>query len=102
MTIRKKAMPTYEWSKASLTPMAKGIFTDAFYPAPKPCGTQEVYFTQVEITPRSKKVIVASAMSETGIRMMTMDLARACLVPLGLVSVKEAGMLNALAQKLKV
>ena len=91
------------WYKASLTPVAQGLFTDAFYPDPKKgSGQQYVYFTQADITPAARKVIVASKMAETGIRMMTQELALACLTPVAKATRKEMDLLNNLTTNLKL
>lgn len=83
--------------------MAQGIFTDAFYPEPKRgSGAQYVFFTQEDITPRCRKVIVASKLVETGIRMMTQELAQACLVPQGKATRAEMQVLDDLTSKLKL
>ena len=64
------------WYKATLAPAAAALFTDSFYPTPKRgSGAQHVYFTQVDLTPTSQKVIVASELEASGLRMMTRDLA---------------------------
>lgn len=91
------------WYRASLTPMAQGLFTDAFYPDPKRgSGAQYVFFTQEDITPAQRKVIVASKMAESGLRMMTQDLARACLIPTTKATRAEMAQLNTLSQHLKL
>lgn len=83
--------------------MAQGLFTEAFYPTPKRgSGAQYVYFTQADITPSARKVIVASKMAETGIRMMTQELAQACLIPLSKASRAEMSQLNDLTINLKL
>lgn len=90
------------WYKALLTPQATGIFTEAFYPASKKGnGNQYVYFTQVDVTPAAQKIIVASRLSESGIRMMTKDLAVHCLIPKSKASKADMEQLNALTMNLK-
>ena len=42
-----------------------------------------MYFTQVDVTSASSKVMVASKLSEAGLRMLTRDLALRCLIPGG-------------------
>lgn len=83
--------------------MAQGIFTDAFYPEPKKgSGAQYVFFTQEDVTPAARKVIVASKMHENGVRMMTQDLAQACLIPTTKASKAEMAQLDALTIHLKI
>lgn len=91
------------WYKASLTPMAQGIFTDAFYPEPKRgSGAQYVFFTQEDTTPTCQKVIVASKLKETGVRMMTLKLAQQCLIPTTKASRSEMSQLDQLTTHLKL
>lgn len=91
------------WYKAALTPVAQGIFTEAFYPAPKRgTGRQYVYFTQEDVTPSAKKVIVASRFSEAGVKMMTQELALKCLIPLNKASKAEMQKLNSISSHLKL
>lgn len=91
------------WYKAKLTPMATGLFTESFYPpAKRGTGAQYVFFTQVDITPSSSKVVVASKMSEAGLRMMTQDLAKACLIPGEKATKAEMASLNTLTKHLKL
>lgn len=91
------------WYKAALTPMAQGLFTEAFYPMPKKrTGAQYVFFTQEDVTPAQRKVIVASKMSENGVRMLTQELARSCLIPTSKATKKEMSQLNSLTVNLKI
>jgi hypothetical protein len=91
------------WYKAKLTPIAAGLFTDAFYPTPKRgSGAQFVFFTQIDTTPSSQKVVVASKLSEAGLRMMTRDLAEKCLIPGEKATKAEMATLNELSKNLKV
>lgn len=91
------------WYKAILTPMAQGIFTDAFYPDPKKrTGAQYVFFTQEDVTPSNPKVIVASKFSENGVRMMTQRLAQQCLIPGTKATKAEMSQLDNLTIKLKL
>jgi hypothetical protein len=91
------------WYKAKLTPIAAGLFTDAFYPTPKRgSGAQFVFFTQIDTTPSSQKVVVASKLSEAGLRMMTRDLAEKCLIPGDKATKAEMATLNELSKNLKV
>ena len=91
------------WYKASLTPVAQGLFTESFYPDPKKgSGNQYVYFTQADVTPSARKVIVASKMAESGVRMMTQELAQACLIPLSKATKAEMSRLNDLTSNLKL
>jgi hypothetical protein len=91
------------WYKASLTPMAQGIFTDAFYPTPKRgSGEQHVFFTQEDVTPTARKVIVASKMSENGIRMLTYELAQKCLIPSVKATKAQMQQLDLLTTNLKL
>lgn len=83
--------------------MAQGLFTEAFYPDPKRgSGAQYVFFTQEDVTPAQRKVIVASKLTESGLRMMTQDLARACLIPTTKATRAEMVKLNELSQHLKL
>jgi hypothetical protein len=84
--------------------MAQGIFTDAFYPDPKRgSGAQYVFFTQEDVTPVQQKVIVASKLTESGLRMMTKELAQKCLLPTSHKATKaEMVKLNSLSQNLKI
>jgi len=91
------------WYKAKLTPMAAGLFTEAFYPTPKRgSGAQYVFFTQVDVTPTASKVVVASKLNEAGLRMMTQDLAKMCLIPGDKATKAEMATLNELSKNLKV
>lgn len=101
MAIKQVPVPNHVWYTAQLSPMAKGLFTDSFYPETEN-GSQNVYFTQVDVTPQSRKVIAVSKMSESGIRMMTLELARNCLVPGVKASDKKMTELNTLTCKLKL
>lgn len=83
--------------------MAQGIFTDAFYPDPvKGSGNQYVFFTQEDVTPSARKVIVASKMSESGLRMMTQELAQTCLIPHSKATRAEMAQLDNLSSRLKL
>jgi hypothetical protein len=91
------------WFKATLTQVAQGLFTEAFYPDPKKgSGRQYVFFTQEDVTPSARKVIIASKMAESGLRMMTQDLARTCLIPTSKATRAEMTQLNELSQHLKI
>lgn len=91
------------WYKATLAPAAASIFTDSFYPEPKRgSGAQHVYFTQVDLTPNSQKVIVASKLESSGLRMMTKTLAQACLIPGAKATKAEMQTLNELSKNLKL
>lgn len=91
------------WFKARLSPLAAGLFTEAFYPTPKRgSGAQYVFFTQVDATPTASKVIVASKLSEAGLRMMTQDLAQRCLIPCQKATKAEMAQLNEISKHLKV
>lgn len=99
---REKEIIDRLWYKAKLTPVAAGLFTDAFYPTPKRgTGAQYVYFTQIDTTPTAQKVIVASKMNEAGLRMMTRDLAEKCLIPGEKATKAEMLQLNELSKNLK-
>lgn len=103
-TMKSVKEPTQHiWFKAKLTPMASGLFTEAFYPEPKRgSGAQYVYFTQVDVTPSNHKVIVASRLEESGIRMLTGDLALKCLIPDVKATKAEMATLNDLSQNLRI
>lgn len=91
------------WFKAKLTPMANGLFTEAFYPTPKRgTGTQYVYFTKVDVTPTRQKVVVASKLAESGLRIMTSTLADMCLIPGDKATKAEMGTLNEISKNLKL
>lgn len=91
------------WYKASLTPMATGLFTEAFYPPSKRgTGAQHVFFTQIDVTPSTHKIVVASRMAESGVRMMTQELASKCLIPSKKATKAEMAMLNELSSNLKI
>lgn len=95
--------PTRLWYKAKLTPMATGIFTEGFYPeAKRGTGAQYVFFTQIDNTPLSQKVIVASRLTESGIRMMTHELASKCLIPSEKATIAEMKKLDQLSENLKL
>ena len=83
--------------------MATGLFTEAFYPTPKRgSGAQYVFFTQVDSSTTHHKVVVASKLSEAGIRMMTQDLAKMCLIPGEKATKAEMAKLNELSKHLKL
>ena len=91
------------WYKARLTPMATGLFTEAFYPPSKRgTGAQYVYFTQIDVTPSTHKIIVASRLAESGIRMMTQELAAKCLIPSEKATKAEMAKLNELSVNMKI
>ena len=91
------------WYKAKLTPMATGLFTEAFYPqAKRGSGAQYVFFTQIDVTPTTHKVVVASRLAESGIRMMTQELAAKCLIPSEKATKAEMEKLNELSSNLKL
>lgn len=64
------------WFKAKLSPLAKGIFTSGFYPKPKRGGAQYVYYTEFPL-----KTVVASRFNSSSIRLLTLNLAKQCLIP---------------------
>lgn len=100
---KEKQVTDRLWYKAKLTPMAAGLFTDAFYPTPKRgSGAQYVFFTQIDTTPTASKVVVASKLNEAGLRMMTRDLAEKCLVPGEKATKAEMATLNELSKNLKL
>lgn len=83
--------------------MAIGLFTEAFYPEPKKgTGNQYVYFTQSDITPSNPKVIIASKMVESGVRMMTHALAQKCLIPTTKATRAEMIKLDEISSNLKL
>jgi len=83
--------------------MATGLFTEAFYPpAKRGTGAQYVFFTQIDVTPSTHKVVVASRMAESGIRMMTQELASKCLIPSEKATKAEMDQLNELSTNLKI
>jgi hypothetical protein len=91
------------WFKARLSPLATGLFTPAFYPTPKRrTGAQYVFFTQVDSTPTTHKIVVASKLSEAGLRMMTLDLAERCLIPCGKATKAIMAVLNDVTKNLKL
>jgi hypothetical protein len=91
------------WYKARLTPMATGLFTEAFYPkAKRGTGAQYVFFTQIDVTSSTHKIVVASRMAESGIRMMTQELAAKCLIPSEKATKAEMLKLDNLSMHLKV
>lgn len=91
------------WYKARLTPMATGLYTDAFYPPSKRgTGAQYVFFTQIDVTPTTRKVVVASRLSESGVRIMTAELAQRCLIPSEKATKAEMSTLNDLTVNLKI
>lgn len=101
--MKTEKTPERLWYTAKLTPIAMGLFTDGFYPEPKRgSGARHVYFTQVDCTPTSKKVIVASRLAEAGIRMLTYDLAIKCLEPGSKATKAEMKTLNELTKNMKV
>jgi hypothetical protein len=102
MRLQKEAVHR-QWFKAKLTPMAVGLFTDSFYPTPKRgTNAQHVYFTQVSDDNTCKKIIVASKLCESGLRMMTKDLALNCLIPGDKATKAEMQTLNEISKNLKV
>ena len=91
------------WYKAKLTPAAQGLYTEAFYPTPKRgTGAQYVFFTQIDVTPTTHKVVVASRLAESGIRLMTQELATRCLIPVEKATQAEMLQLNELTATVKV
>lgn len=90
------------WYKAALTPAATGLFTESFYPEPNRVGTQYVFFTQVDLTPNTRKIIVASKMASTGLRMLTQELAMKCLIPGAKATKAESAQLNELSKNMKI
>lgn len=99
----KKQLVHRLWYKAKLSPAAQGLYTEGFYPTPKRgTGAQYVFFTQVDVTPSTHRVLVASRLEESGIRMMTQDLATRCLIPMSKASKAEMLKLNELTVESKV
>jgi hypothetical protein len=91
------------WYKASLTPLAVGLFTESFYPEPKRGSlAQHVFFTQVDATPTAQKVIIASRIAENSVRMVTRQLAEKCLVPGVKATKAEMQLLNEISKNLKI
>lgn len=83
--------------------MSTSLFTDAFYPKPKRgSGAQYVFFTQIDVTPTTHKVILASRLEESGVRMVTHELATRILIPKEKATKAEMAKLNELTAKLKV
>lgn len=100
---REKEVVERTWYTAKLSPIAAGLFTDAFYPEPKRgTGAQYVFFTQIDMTPSQQKVIVASKLNESSLRMMTKDLAQACLIPGSKATKAQMNELNELSKNLKL
>lgn len=100
---REKEVVERLWYKAKLSPVAAGLFTEAFYPTPKRgTGAQYVFFTQIDTTPLQQKVIIASKLNESGLRMMTRDLAQKCLIPGDKATKAEMAQLNELSKNLKL
>jgi hypothetical protein len=99
----EKEVPNRLWYKACLSPLAKGLFTQAFYPTPKQrTGAQHVFFTQVNATPTAQKVVVASKLNEAGLRVMTQDLALRCLIPGRKATKAQMMQLNEISKNLKL
>lgn len=92
---------THVWYKAKLLPASQGIFTDSFYPEQKRTGAQYVWFTQIEPTAASAKVLVSSKLTEGALRILTLDLAKFCLEPKAKATASEMDQLNILATNLK-
>jgi hypothetical protein len=90
------------WYKARLTPVAQNVFTEGFYPERNRLGHQYVYFTQVNVTPTTPKIIVASRAKENSIRMLTLDLARLMLQPVSKLPTKQCEQLDLAAQHVKL
>jgi hypothetical protein len=83
------------WYKAKLLPTANSIFTNSFYPTENDIPG-EVYCAITAITPAHARVIIASRMHESSVRMMTPHLASHCLDIKHPVSKKENDQLNSL------
>lgn len=91
------------WYRAKLLPSAQGLYTESFYPSPKRgSGAQYVFFTQIDVTPTTHRIVVASRLEESGVRMMTQELAMNCLAPLDKASKVEMAKLNELTIDVKV
>lgn len=101
---KQKTTTNRLWYKAKLSPSATGLYTEAFYPqAKRGTGAQYVFFTQEDVTSANRKVIVASKISESGIRVMTQELALRCLIPSDEKATKaEMTKLNELSINLKM
>ena len=83
--------------------MATGLFTEAFYPAAKRgTGAQFVFFTQIDVTPSTHKIVVASRLAESGVRLMTQELASKCLIPSEKATKAEMAKLNELTINIKI
>ncbi len=90
------------WYKAKLLPAAQSIFTDGFYPAPKRgTGNQYVWATQIDPTPTHSKILIASRMAENSFRIVTLQMAQACLEPREKATRLETAELNRLSMHLK-
>lgn len=90
------------WYKAKLTPVADGLFTEAFYPESNRLGNRYVYFTQIDVTERASKVIVASSPKESAVRMLTRELAQKLLLPVSKLPIKDAAELDLVAANCKL
>lgn len=90
------------WYKAKLLPAAQSIFTEGFYPEAKQrTGNRYVFFTQVDVTPSTSKVLVASRLAENSFRMLTLELAQHCLEPQEKATKLEIEQLNLLSRHLE-
>ncbi len=91
------------WYRAKLTPAAQGIYTESFYPeGKKRTGSQYVWFSQEDVTAQNRKVLVASSLTRSAFRMMTLELAQAFLEPGAKATRDEMAQLNELSTHLKV
>lgn len=98
----KKQLVHRLWYKAKLTPASTSIFTEAFYPKPKRgSGAQYVFFTQIDLTPTTHRIVLASRLEESGIRMVTHELAQKILIPMEKATKAEMATLNILSANVK-
>lgn len=90
------------WFRAKLTALANSIFTPGFYPPKNRLGNRYVFFTQVDSTPSTHKVVVASRLNENSLRLMTLDLAEKCLIPGKKATKAQMSILNEVSKNLKL
>jgi hypothetical protein len=90
------------WSRARLTPAAAGVFTEAFYPEPDADGAQWVWFAEADAAPSQKKVVIASRLKDTALRILTSRLAGVALGEVRAADPADAEALTRLASALRL
>lgn len=93
----------FHWRQATLTEAAQGIFAPDFYPPPtRGLDLQLVWYAVVHPAPRQPKVIIASAIELSKVRICTASLGAFILTDVGPCKPVDESALNLICEHLKV